>query len=354
MDSMIRRATLAVLAGLAIAGAAQEPESATAFGDGVSGFNDPPQAVFAVSPAPGADNKITGATPLNVTVNMCRTTDVDEGDLLKYRYDWEGTGEFVRGRCRETNTFRHDGCVTTTACVSDRQPDHEACRSWRVCPFPGPEPILGRLAFAFDLTYADVDADGCADYVSVPWAQTGAIGGGGPQVFIPLADTDGDGRPDSISLDLNGDGSVDGDVYSSGRLAGGCQANTSASRMVGPNWPILVDVDGNGPDAGDTPVVPIRFGSIVQVPGPWDTDPSNGNDMFSLGDLVNGNYTSAQRNTGAGGTQKGRAVGFANGGAAEFEFEQTGSVPRTGTGQLVDSDGDGIFDNFVGITYQDF
>jgi hypothetical protein len=351
MGSMIPRVTLAVLAGFAVAVAAREPGSATAFGDGVSGFNDPPQAVFVIHPTPGADLKVTGATPLNVTINMCRTTDVDEGDVLKYRYDWEGDGEFTRGRCRETNTFRHDGCVTTTACTSDRQPDHELCRSWRVCPFPGPEPIPGAVVFALDLSYADVDADGCADYVSVPWGQTAGIGGGGPQVFIPLADSDGDSRPDSIVMDLDGNGAADGDLHQSGRIAGNCEARTSQSRMVGPVYPILVDDDGNGPDAGDTPVVPLRFGSTVQVPGPWDTNRGDGDDIFTLGDAAGGDYTSAQRRTDAGGHQKAIATGFENGGASTFDFEQTGTTTRMGKGELVDSDGDGIFDTFVGKTF---
>lgn len=59
------------------------------------------------------------------------------------------------------------------------------------------------------------------DYVSIPWSQASALhidtsttcAGFVPQVWIPLADTNNDGRGDSIVLDLDGNGVADADVY---------------------------------------------------------------------------------------------------------------------------------------------
>ena len=78
------------------------------------------------------------------------------------------------------------------------------------------------LDFLLDFVYADVTGDGFGDYVSVPWAQASALSAatgdndtcdvgtsGDPQIFVPLADTNGDGRPDSIVIDLDGDGIPD-------------------------------------------------------------------------------------------------------------------------------------------------
>jgi hypothetical protein len=58
-----------------------------------------------------------------------------------------------------------------------------------------------------------------SNYISIPWAQASAVGidttpdcgGAVPQIWIPLADTNGDGRGDSIVLDLDGNGAPDPD-----------------------------------------------------------------------------------------------------------------------------------------------
>ena len=58
--------------------------------------------------------------------------------------------------------------------------------------------------------------------VSIPWSQASALGiktsetcaGDVPQVWIPLADTNGDGRGDAVVLDLDGDGLADPDLFS--------------------------------------------------------------------------------------------------------------------------------------------
>jgi hypothetical protein len=79
----------------------------------------------------------------------------------------------------------------------------------------------GGINFLLDFVYADTTGDGWGDYVSIPWSQASALGvdktdgcGPGPnnsdpQIFVPLADTTGDGLPDSIVLDLDGNGLPD-------------------------------------------------------------------------------------------------------------------------------------------------
>lgn len=58
------------------------------------------------------------------------------------------------------------------------------------------------------------------DAVSIPWSQASALGistsatcaGEVPQVWIPLADTNGDGRGDAVVMDLDGNGLADPDL----------------------------------------------------------------------------------------------------------------------------------------------
>jgi hypothetical protein len=82
----------------------------------------------------------------------------------------------------------------------------------------------GSVNFSLSFVYVDTNGDGFADYISIPWSQAGLVGvnfrntvnGGEPQVFVPLADTNGDGKGDAIIFDLNGDGVPDADLFSSG------------------------------------------------------------------------------------------------------------------------------------------
>jgi hypothetical protein len=83
----------------------------------------------------------------------------------------------------------------------------------------------------FDLLLIDANNDGHPDFVTIPWALAsqfgvntadgcglGGAGGSDPQLFVPLADSDGDGIADSIIPDLDGDGVPDGDLFRSPRL----------------------------------------------------------------------------------------------------------------------------------------
>lgn len=99
----------------------------------------------------------------------------------------------------------------------------------------------GVLAHSTTMTLVDLNSDGVVDAasfagqynatislvfsgdnVSIPWSQASTLGidtnyscaGALPQVWIPLADTNGDGRGDSIVLDLDGNGVADTDLYS--------------------------------------------------------------------------------------------------------------------------------------------
>ena len=93
---------------------------------------------------------------------------------------------------------------------------------------------IGDTEIGFELTFvgADVDRDGHADYVSIPWSQASLLGvvvgdGNGPvytaaedpQVWLPMVDTDSDGAPDSIVLDLDGDRRADSKLFWTPRLA---------------------------------------------------------------------------------------------------------------------------------------
>ena len=90
----------------------------------------------------------------------------------------------------------------------------------------------GSLNFTSSLVYADITGDGKSDYVSVPWGPlvpmfllfrmpfTTGEPGSLPQVWLPLADTNADGTPDSVAFDLDGDGNPDPQFFMGPALAG--------------------------------------------------------------------------------------------------------------------------------------
>jgi PKD domain len=98
----------------------------------VTAQNAPPDTVFRTTPPARGDGEISGPVPLEITFNMCPTTDEDEGDELKFKYDFEDSGGFERGRCRATHTYTRPGVFRATVCASDRQPDHDVCRTYTV------------------------------------------------------------------------------------------------------------------------------------------------------------------------------------------------------------------------------
>lgn len=90
----------------------------------------------------------------------------------------------------------------------------------------------GSLNFMSSLVTADITGDGKPDYISLPWGPlvpmfmlfrmpfTTGEPGSLPQIWLPLADTNADGTPDSVALDLDGNGSADPQFFMSPALAG--------------------------------------------------------------------------------------------------------------------------------------
>ncbi len=126
-----------------------------------NGENQPPDAVFRTRPRADGTGVIAGGAAFEVTFNLCQSSDPDPGDDLHFTYDFNGDGVVdVRGHCRSTHRYEvgtyESACTPATACVSDRQPDHMACRTYQVCsqgrerdraPSPEPTPTPGEQVF---------------------------------------------------------------------------------------------------------------------------------------------------------------------------------------------------------------
>jgi hypothetical protein len=80
--------------------------------------------------------------------------------------------------------------------------------------------VSGALSASASFSY-----HGSSDYISIPWAQASALGarsdgcGGSVQLFVPLADTNGDGAGDTVVLDLDGNGVADPEFFTSPPIA---------------------------------------------------------------------------------------------------------------------------------------
>src|SRR5437867_12484329 len=113
--------------------------AAAALGWGAaSSANEPPAVVFKTRPR-AVNGTISGPGPLDVTFNMCPTSDSDPGDQLKFTYDFDGDGSIdYYGHCRQTHRYPASAqCLEATVCASDRQPGHRVCRTYSVCAADG-------------------------------------------------------------------------------------------------------------------------------------------------------------------------------------------------------------------------
>jgi len=107
--------------------------------------NQPPTAVFKTTPLANDESVITGGHALDVTFNLCQSSDPDEGDELRFWFDYDGDGKQDEyGHCRATHHYQvkefDSACVFTSVCVSDRQPDHAVCHTYQVCTVGKPRP----------------------------------------------------------------------------------------------------------------------------------------------------------------------------------------------------------------------
>jgi len=90
--------------------------------------NQPPNAVFKSTPA-ATGATITGSNPLDVTFNMCASSD-PEGDQLYFLADYDGDGKFdfgglTGGNCRSNHVYT-TGNHTAEVCLYDRDKNGKA------------------------------------------------------------------------------------------------------------------------------------------------------------------------------------------------------------------------------------
>lgn len=78
--------------------------------------------------------------------------------------------------------------------------------------------VFDGVEISTSLATFDVNADGKADFVSIPWTGATLIGVNSldatpdPQVFLPLGDTNADGTPDAPAFDFDNNGVADADL----------------------------------------------------------------------------------------------------------------------------------------------
>lgn len=104
---------------------------------GSAEINQAPTAVFRTRP-PARAGVIAGGGSVDVTFNLCQSTDPDPGDELRFSFDFDGDGAVDQlGHCRATKRYEvaafESACVPAVVCVTDRQPDHKVCETYQVC-----------------------------------------------------------------------------------------------------------------------------------------------------------------------------------------------------------------------------
>jgi len=97
-------------------------------GTNPAGGNQSPTAVFKSTPA-ATGPTITGSSPLDVTFNMCASSD-PEGDQLYFLADYDGDGKFdfggvTGGNCRSNHVYT-TGNYTAEMCLYDRDKNGKA------------------------------------------------------------------------------------------------------------------------------------------------------------------------------------------------------------------------------------
>ncbi len=119
--------------------------------------------------------------------------------------------------------------------------------------------------------------------------------------------------------------------------------------MLGPNFPIRVDSNGNGrPDSGDEALIPVRSGSSISLTSRWNCNTSTPNNTVTLSNPgPDGRYQTVSR-TNSTLSQTVTAGSMLNGGPTQFAYlesdSRAGSSNKTGTASLVDLNANGIPD----------
>lgn len=88
--------------------------------------NQPPVLQLKLTP-----ERIRGAFPLTVDLNMCRSTDPD-GEGLQFAYEWAAEGKRLSSECRASRTYESPIRSVAYFCVWDGHPEHLVCRSFKV------------------------------------------------------------------------------------------------------------------------------------------------------------------------------------------------------------------------------
>lgn len=100
--------------------------------------NQVPSAIFRTRPPANVEGVIAGGAAVDVTFNLCQSTDPDPGDELRFSFDFNGDGTVDQiGHCRASHRYEvaafESACVPAVACVTDRQPEHRICETFQVC-----------------------------------------------------------------------------------------------------------------------------------------------------------------------------------------------------------------------------